>query len=753
MKAFAARLALILIAVASAANTAGAAGSVIHWRVENPFRLFTDPADTEVHRATYRSLGPEERASPVLAAEHALQRRHDDGWAATMYKKTCWNAQTNTYSCDAYADYMNPTSHVIVATMAGVEDAASFKCKWSSAPKGGDKARGVVLEQGCDEPATFEVPYPEGATLKVEIGGVEVASTDAKVRDLLVVAAGDSFGSGEGNPDIAVRFSRDRTSDYGKSLLSSDLAGFPARVGDWKSIGDKKFISENARWSDQACHRSLYSYQLRAALELAVEDPHRAVTFVGLACSGAEVTFGLFLRYKGNEWVPNPPVLSQISGIAEAQCGRRKTEALDLPEAYHINGLIPELKGGLVLRKCAQENARKIDLVVLSVGGNDIGFSRLVANAVLSNESTLRQLGGWFGEVHGQSEADQALLRLDAKYKSLNRALHSLLYVPWDESDRILLVSYPGMALAGDGSETCKDGHAGMEVVADFQLSEQKLREGAWIADKLHHVMRDSADKNGWTFVETHRRAFIDRGICSGRAEDGANIHDDLRLPRKVDGVWKPYNPADYQAYASRQRWFRTPNDGFMTGNFHVEASLLQKVLKFSTLPSFQLLLASTYSGAFHPTAEGHAAIADAVVDKARAVLAKYGEAPDPEDAIADVPIAAPVDEPGIAIPEVKLDAPPVKPAEAAKIEPPAAAHPAEAVKAEPPPATSPLPADEPLEATGPPVIVVPESASETPVETAPPETAPSDERSVRKPFAPPSGMAASPGADSPATP
>ena len=83
--------------------------------------------------------------------------------------------------------------------------------------------------------------------------------------------------------------------------------GYPARVGDWKAIGEKNFIEENARWLDQACHRSLYSHQLRAALQLAVEDPHRAVTFVGVACSGAETVFGLFLRYKGHEWVPNPP--------------------------------------------------------------------------------------------------------------------------------------------------------------------------------------------------------------------------------------------------------------------------------------------------------------------------------------------------------------------------------------------------------------------------------------------------------------
>ena len=73
-----------------------------------------------------------------------------------------------------------------------------------------------------------------------------------------------------------------------------------------------------------------------------------------------------------------------------------------------------------------------------------------------------------------------------------------------------------------------------------------------------------------------------------------------------------------------RQRWFRTPNDAFMTGNFHVSQSLLQNVLKTQTFSWVQLLLASIYSGAFHPTAEGQAAIADAVVEQARGVIAKY---------------------------------------------------------------------------------------------------------------------------------
>jgi hypothetical protein len=138
----------------------------------------------------------------------------------------------------------------------------------------------------------------------------------------------------------------------------------------------------------------------------------------------------------------------------------------------------------------------------------------------------------------------------------------------------------------------------------------------------------------------------------------GVSQVDDLRLPRKIDGKWTPYNPADYQPYASRQRWFRTPNDAFMTANFHVAAGLLTKVLKIEPFAPFQLVLASTYSGAFHPTAEGQAAIADAVVSKARAVLAKYGEGADNDAYVSsvnpdDVP-PPPVAEPGREIPDVK---------------------------------------------------------------------------------------------------
>ncbi|TMJ64081.1 MAG: hypothetical protein E6G91_22535, partial [Alphaproteobacteria bacterium] len=466
-------LALVLTVLRAAA---AAAEPHIVWQVDNPFRFFLDTADTHMHRATWASLSEAERAHPVMAAERVLAERHPDGWSAMTYLNTCWDPGLNRYACRAKSDYLNPKSHTVLTRLEGLDDSQTVDCTWLTSPQGkGPRGKAVTLP--CDTPVQLEVPYPKGAWISVEIGGRQVAEAAARVTDLFIVGMGDSFASGEGNPDVPVRFSPDRTADYGVGSNKSPLSGYPARVGDWKEIGDLNFIEENARWQDQACHRSLYSYQLRAALQIAVEDPHRAVTFAGFACSGAETTFGLFLDYKGNEWVPNPPDLPQISAIAEAQCGGKDARDYDLPEAYHINEKIPELKGGLVLKKCDVERARKIDLLFLSVGGNDIGFARLVANAVLADKSILRRLGGWFGQVHGVAEAGAQLDALDDRLKSVNRALHNLLHVPWSESDRVILAAYPPMALLDDGKSICPDGQAGMTVLPEFSLSEAKARE------------------------------------------------------------------------------------------------------------------------------------------------------------------------------------------------------------------------------------------------------------------------------------
>ena len=597
----------------------------IEWRVANPFRFFADARDTERHMQTYRWLTDRERHTPVLAAERKLASSNPLGWASDMKGPSCWDRKRNRHRCPNGADYIHPRFHTIKANVAG-PGIGEGMCTWQietvkRSHRRRKSAGGRVqrFTEPCRSPVTFDVTYPRGGNITVKSGGRIIARQLIKVRDLFIVGMGDSFGSGEGNPDKPVRFSDKRTAHYGQLDANHILAGYPARVGNWRRIGDAVFGKSAARWLDQACHRSVYSHQLRAALQLAIETPQRAVTFVGVACSGAEITKGLFQRYKGNEWVVNPPDLSQISAIAQAQCGRRRAPAKEYPEAYHMRGKVVDLQGGLVLRKCPKRYARQIDLVLLSIGGNDIGFSRLVANAVLSDKTALRRLGGWFGHVFKPRDVVAPMTELAARYRALNRALHYILHLPWDDKQRVIITAYPGMALLNDGRRVCSDGRLGMDVLPQYSLNAARALEGEKVGDKLFAVMRRVAHKNGWRVASAHRSGFLGRGICAGQA--GLTAADELRLPRKTSGYWAPYNPANFQPYATRQRWFRTPNDAFMTGNFHVRGKILRKLLRSRRLLWTQLLLASIYSGAFHPTAEGQAAIADAVVDQARALL------------------------------------------------------------------------------------------------------------------------------------
>jgi hypothetical protein len=187
------------------------------------------------------------------------------------------------------------------------------------------------------------------------------------------------------------------------------------------------------------------------------------------------------------------------------------------------------------------------------------------------------------------------------------------------------LTAYPVISLLEDGRNVCPNGREGMTVYPEFNLSSAKSADGEVVALKLFELEQAAAAANGWSFVDAHRRAFAGHGICVGAAYLGSDPADDLRFPRRVEGAWVPFPPSTYEPYAPRRRWFRTPNDAYMTGHFHIGTAGAKRVLRLASVSWFQLVLASTYSGAFHPTAEGQAVIGDAVADRAREVLARYG--------------------------------------------------------------------------------------------------------------------------------
>jgi hypothetical protein len=630
-----------------------AAANRIEWRLENPFRLFKNPEDTEMHRQAFLGLAGEEKRLPVLGVERRLEERFAGrGWAEEVFNHTCYNQEGDRY--DACPDYIMPKSHRVVASLVRQKRIWDFftqprtsieeTCAWRLMAQDGK----LLKEERalCRRSVVFDVPYPDGARLTVWTGAAMAAQpVEVKVRDLLIVGLGDSFGAGEGNPDAPVKFDDSRDFDYGTVEIAAtgkkeQLSGYPAREGAWRNIESREFQRERARWLDRECHRSLYSHQLRAALQLAIEDPRRGVTFVGLACSGSEIPQGLLLPKPVRECTPGDNFASpaQLSQLSEELC---ETVKRGMPMPAAIINRMPELRSlaeeDMRVTRCEAGSdspraglKRRIDLVFLSIGGNDIGFTPIVSDTVLGEGSIYRRLGARMGAVYGVDVARKRADLVKQRFDALRFALELFFRVHAQEggSAPVLLTGYPHMGFDAEGMNTC-GGEQGLEVFPPFQLNAAKVGKAEEFTAELNRNLAGIAGEN-WTYVDGFRSDFRSHGLC---ATNGNTAQEDLGFPRRRDGAWSPYKPSEYQPYTPRQRWFRTPNDSFLASNMHAEnissfgancsglyTGLFKLVARKHWKP-FQVFLGATYGGAFHPSAEGQARIADEVVAAARRVL------------------------------------------------------------------------------------------------------------------------------------
>ena len=157
-----------------------------------------------------------------------------------------------------------PTSHRVVVSLP---DQAG-ECVWTI-----DGKPVAPAPTSCTSEVTVEIPYPAGADVTASVAETVVATTRIRVKDMLIVSLGDSFASGEGNPDRAVRFQHGRVVRYGASDWR--LRGYPARAGEWRNTGDQVFTDGAAQWLHRPCHRSLYSAHARTALHLATRPARR----------------------------------------------------------------------------------------------------------------------------------------------------------------------------------------------------------------------------------------------------------------------------------------------------------------------------------------------------------------------------------------------------------------------------------------------------------------------------------------------
>ena len=135
-----------------------------------------------------------------------------------------------------------------------------------------------------------------------------------------------------------------------------------------------------------------------------------------------------------------------------------------------------------------------------------------------------------------------------------------------------------------------------------------------------------ASSRDRMRFVDAHRRAFADHGFCAVSDDDpdfdrdcfraGGSFGDSLGGAALRCGR----DPNEWRTFAQRARWVRTVNDSYFAamsypsgkGAFGKPSSLHDGLWG---------LFAGVEGGAIHPTAEGHAAMADAALPELAAAL------------------------------------------------------------------------------------------------------------------------------------
>jgi hypothetical protein len=703
----------VIVAVAGSVAALGTGSSCaggLNWEVENPLRFFKDQKSFALHEAAFASVrghaSAAALANPVWRTERALNdpdcrdasspdrcaatagRRYQQsrmGWAAQTVVNTCYEKDGRPRRYPAVCerkyswgqvkeDYVLPEAHTVALWLApDVIADQTAECLWTwqpLRPNGKTETRRMPCKQRL---TIARVPYAierahSGVSVSVKLpDGRELTEPELVVEDLFIVALGDSFASGESNPDQPVQFSASREMIYDPSLAQSygvarmlpkqTLPGYglasssdhsnpkvlPRRymedeaAGRYYPLGSREFVAAfekaNARWLSRDCHRSQYGYPLRVAMQLALENRHRAVTFATFACSGAEIHHGLFGEVDAREGareVPRGKVAAQLDQLSDLICRgeHSQTGAYTLPLYAPGGTTVTEQK--IAKSWCPpQLRKRGIDLVLLSIGGNDVGFSALAAFSLTEQVSDLAPIAGLVGSSmrFGPQVAQVYLDVLDRRMKALKDALHDGFGVA---PARVVQSSYEPIQFDEAGGVCGLDPTLGMDVHPGLRLGRQQLGETAQFLDRFLKRLECIASTKrradcparlatgsgtGFALVTEHIPEFSKRGLC---ARDPARATTDgslMRVPRRPGNgdEFRPYSPASTLPYAHRWRLFRTPNDAFLTANSHREGMPLFDILQ----PAY----AALYSGAIHPTAEAHAIVADHVLPHARRIV------------------------------------------------------------------------------------------------------------------------------------
>lgn len=247
-----------------------------------------------------------------------------------------------------------------------------------------------ILAPNCATPTPVSIPQA-GLAISVRLGAsIAAATTLARPRHEVILGLGDSYASGEGNPDQPTKWE----------------PWFTPPEDDTRWLLREIGVADEPLWLDNRCNRSFFSYQSLAALQRASDDPHSLVSFVHLACTGAEIFNGILVPQNAPGRAEDLNRFSQINAAQHVLCRTQLgldygpllasvASEQDLARfAKRSGGLLRPLdefdvstraqrgetssvepRSGML--DCPPDQLRAPDHIFLSIGGNDIGFGDL----------------------------------------------------------------------------------------------------------------------------------------------------------------------------------------------------------------------------------------------------------------------------------------------------------------------------------------------------------------------------------------
>jgi len=196
-------------------------------------------------------------------------------------------------------------------------------------------------------------------------------------RDFTIIALGDSYGSGEGNPSQGYRGDDDKDDPNADDMKAqvwwqNNYFGNPA--------SNDPLVTNFTNF----CHRSSESGTAKVAKE--IEEAGVKVNFASFACTGAESQHLYYARQDQSEVRGRRAVTSEFEELwREPESTRRLVRAPGTNESSPENVLVmpPQIAQANAWLRRNQIERDEVDLVLVSIGGNNAKFGKLIKECII----------------------------------------------------------------------------------------------------------------------------------------------------------------------------------------------------------------------------------------------------------------------------------------------------------------------------------------------------------------------------------